>query len=65
LVCCVPDLISLVLLEDGEPVGTESLRYGLRVAVLGLPAPDQLKRREALAVVGPAAFGLQATYTPL
>ena len=55
--CAVPDLITLVSLEDGEPIGTESLRYGLRVAVLAMPAPKELKTPEALAVVGPRAFG--------
>jgi DUF917 family protein len=35
------------------------LRYGLRVAVLGLPAPKELKSAAALAVVGPPAFGYE------
>ena len=41
--CSVPDLISLLTLEEGEPVGTEALRYGLRVAVLAMPAARELK----------------------
>jgi hypothetical protein len=53
----VPDLITLVQLDDGEPIGTESLRYGLRVAVLAMPAPKELKTPRALDFVGPAAFG--------
>ena len=57
IVCTVPDLISIITLEAGEPVGTESLRYGLRVAVIGMPAPRELKTDAALKVVGPAAFG--------
>jgi uncharacterized protein len=57
IVCTVPDLICILNLEDGEPIGTEMLRYGLRVAVLGLPAPRELKTAKALEVVGPAAFG--------
>ncbi len=60
VVCTVPDLICILNLEDGEPIGTELLRYGLRVAVLGLPAPIELKTPEALAVVGPEAFGYPA-----
>ena len=63
--CTVPDLITLVTLEDGEPIGTESLRYGLRVAVLAMPAPKQLKTPEALAVVGPPAFGYDEEFRPL
>ena len=63
--CTVPDLITLVTLEDGEAIGTESLRYGLRVAVLAMPAPKELKTPEALAVVGPRAFGYDVDYRPL
>ena len=63
--CTVPDLITLVSLDDGEAIGTESLRYGLRVAVLALPAPKELKTPAALAVVGPRAFGYDVAYQPL
>jgi len=66
VVCAVPDLICILNLEDGEPIGTEMLRYGLRVAVLALPAPEELKTEAALAVVGPGAFGYEdVVYEPL
>ena len=65
VLCTVPDLITLVTLEDGEPIGTESLRYGLRVAVLAMPAPKELKSPEALAVVGPRAFGYDLDFAPM
>ncbi len=65
VLCAVPDLITLVTLDDGEPIGTESLRYGLRVAVLAMPAPKELKTPEALAVVGPRAFGYDVKFCPL
>jgi DUF917 family protein len=39
----VPDLISILNVDDGEPIGTEMLRYGLRVAVIGMPAARELK----------------------
>ncbi len=66
VVCTVPDLICVLNLEDGEPIGTEMLRYGLRVAILGLPAPKELKTAAALAVVGPAAFGYpEVPFQPL
>jgi len=61
----VPDLICLVDLDRGDPVSTEVLRYGLRVAVLALPAPLELKTPAALAVVGPEAFGYQVPFRPL
>jgi hypothetical protein len=65
IVCTVPDLICVLSLDDGEPIGTEMLRYGLRVAVLGLPAPYPLKTPEALAAVGPAAFGYNVDFVPM
>lgn len=62
----MPDLICLVDAETAEPVTTEVVRYGLRVVVLGIPAPAMLKTPEALAVVGPAAFGYpDVPYAPL
>ena len=64
-VCTVPDLICIVDTERGEPITTELLRYGFRVSVLGLPAPELLTRPEALAVVGPKAFGYDEDFKPL
>lgn len=61
----VPDLISLVDEETGDLITTEITRYGLRVAVLAVPAPMQRKTPDALAVVGPAAFGDDVPFTPL
>src|SRR5207248_2801840 len=43
LLAVVPDLICIVDAESGEPITTELLRYGLRVTVLGIPAPPQLR----------------------
>ena len=62
----VPDLICLVDADTADPVTTEVVRYGLRVVVLGIPAPEQLRTPEALAVVGPTAFGYpEVQYAPL
>eukprot|EP00058_Branchiostoma_floridae_P018947 XP_002604436.1 hypothetical protein BRAFLDRAFT_79264 [Branchiostoma floridae] len=57
VVACVPDLITIVDADSGTPIATEEQRYGLRVAVLVLPAPLLLCTPEALQVVGPQAFG--------
>ena len=65
IVCTVPDLICAVATETGEPVTTEVMRYGLRVTVLGFPAPDLWTTPEGLAVVGPRAFGYEHDYSPL
>ncbi|MCA9893482.1 MAG: DUF917 domain-containing protein [Anaerolineae bacterium] len=61
----VPDLICIVTEETGEPVTTELLRYGTRVAVMGVPAPEKLKTVQALDVVGPKAFGYDEVFKPL
>lgn len=60
-----PDLICIVTEEEGEPVTTELLRYGTRVAVIAVPAPPQLKTEIALQVVGPGAFGYDVEFRPL
>ena len=64
-ICTVPDLICIVDTERGEPITTELLRYGFRVTVLGLPAPDLWTTPEGLAVAAPRCFGYDMDYTPL
>lgn len=61
----VPDLICLLDTDTAEPITTGSLRYGQRVTVLGVPAPDLLTTDVALDVVGPGAFGYDTAYAPL
>jgi len=62
----VPDLICLVDADSAEPITTEIVRYGLRVAVLGIPAHPMLTTPQALRVIGPAAFGYNdVIYEPL
>jgi DUF917 family protein len=62
----VPDLIMNLELDTGEPITTEMLRYGQRVAVIGLPAHDLLKTPKALEIVGPKAFGYpELSFQPL
>jgi DUF917 family protein len=65
-VAIVPDLIINVEIDTGEPITTEVLRYGQRLAVLGLPAHDLMKTEAALEIVGPKAFGYpDIDYRPL
>ncbi|MCY6381265.1 DUF917 domain-containing protein [Hoeflea prorocentri] len=62
----VPDLIVILDIDTGEAITTELLRYGQRVSVLALPCHPLLRTPEALAVVGPAGFGLgHLNYLPL
>jgi len=64
LLAVVPDLICILATETAEPITTESLRYGQRVTVISITPPEIMRTPEALEVFGPAAFGLNATYTP-
>ncbi|MUV38764.1 hypothetical protein JNUCC1_02635 [Lentibacillus sp. JNUCC-1] len=64
-VAMVPDLISVLDLESGDPIGTESLRYGLRLEVIGMPASPKLQTEKALPVVGPKAFGYDIEFEPM
>ena len=49
-------------LPDVDAVGTETLRYGQRVTVVALPAPDVLKTVKGLEHVGPGAFGYDVPF---
>ena len=57
VVCTVPHLIS-ILGQDGEAIGSQDMRYGLRVNVIGLSAHPVWRTETALKVGGPAGFGL-------
>ncbi len=61
----VPDLICILDSVSGASVGTETIRYGQRVTVVSLPAPDVLTGADGLAVVGPRAFGYDMDYVAL
>lgn len=61
----VPDIISVVSTDSGDPLPTEGLRFGQRVALVAHPGPDIWATPEGLAVVGPNAFGLSVPYTPI
>jgi hypothetical protein len=61
----VPDLITVVDEQTGLPITTESLKYGLRVAVLAFPCHPQWRTPEGLALVGPRYFGYEIDYAPL
>lgn len=61
----VPDLISILDRETAETIVTERLKYGQRVKVVGASAPTALCTPQALAVLGPDAFGLPGPYRPI
>jgi DUF917 family protein len=60
----VPDLISVLSTDTGNPIATERLRRGEHVVVVSTPAPAVWLSPAGLAVAGPAAFGYDVDYTP-
>src|SRR5438477_67698 len=52
-----PDLICVLDSVSGNAFGTETIRYGMRVTVVALPAPPVFLTPKGLDHVGPRAFG--------
>ena len=52
-----PDLICVLDTISGNAFGTETIRYGMRVTVIALPAPPVFLTPKGLDHVGPRAFG--------
>ena len=65
LVASVPDLITLIDAETGEPITTERLRYGFRSIVLGIPCDEKWRTEAGIALGGPRHFGYDIEYVPL
>jgi DUF917 family protein len=59
-----PDLICVLDSVSGDGIGTDTLRFGQRVIVLALPAPEVFTTPRGLQLVGPRAFGFDLDYTP-
>ncbi|MCA9883772.1 MAG: DUF917 domain-containing protein [Anaerolineae bacterium] len=61
----VPDLIALLDVDTGEPITTESMRYGFRVAVIAFPSNEKWRTPEGIALVGPRYFGYDVDFVPV
>lgn len=61
-VVMTPDLICVVDSVSGDGVGTDVLRYGQRVTVIALPAPEVFLSPAGLEFVGPRAFGFDLDF---
>lgn len=64
LLCTVPDLISLVG-TDGYALGTQDLRYGVRVSVVAFVAHPHWYTERGVATGGPKEFGYDMDFKPL
>jgi len=56
-IATVPHLICLLDSVSGEAVGTETVRYGQRVSLIGITAPELFSSEAGLRYVGPRAMG--------
>lgn len=61
----VPDLITVLDAESGEPITTEGLRYGFRVEVLGIPCHSKWRTPRGLELAGPQYFGYEFPFVPV
>lgn len=52
-----PDLIIVLDAETGEPITTETLRFGQRVSIIGAPCDERWHSAAGIALVGPRYFG--------
>jgi DUF917 family protein len=59
-----PDLITLLDVDTGVPITTETLRFGLRVVAIAIPCAPQWRTPAGLALVGPGYFGYEMEYRP-
>ena len=61
----VPDLITVLDLESGTPITTETLRYGQRVIIIGMPCAPIWRTEKGLKQVGPRYFKYDLDYIPI
>ncbi|WP_313692435.1 DUF917 domain-containing protein [Halorarum halobium] len=61
----VPDLITVLDSETGDPVTTEGLRYGQRVTVIGMECSEKWRTPAGLELVGPEYFEYDIDYEPI
>ena len=64
-VAILPDLIAVLDRETGEPITTETLRYGQRVKVIGIAALPVMRSKTAVEIFGPRAFAIDEDFQPL
>jgi len=60
-----PDLISVVEADSGNPVTTDSLRYGQRLIAIAYPCDPKWTTPEGIDLVGPRYFKYDRDYRPI
>ena len=64
-IATTPDLICMLDKETGRPLTAETLRYGQRLLLLAIGAPELMRTPTALKVVSPRNFGFDMEYLPI
>ncbi|MDR1427930.1 MAG: DUF917 domain-containing protein [Bifidobacteriaceae bacterium] len=57
ILATAPDLLVCLDIDTGEPVTTEGMRFGHRLAIVAAPCDDRWHTPEGIALVGPRYFG--------
>jgi DUF917 family protein len=65
VVATSPDLIMTMEIDTGEPIPAEGIRYGYRVAVVGLPCDALWRTAAGIELAGPRHFGYDMDYVPV
>lgn len=65
MVAIVPDIIAILDKDKIETITCENIRYGQRVVVIGIRAPQILQTEQALEILGPKGFELNENYKPI
>ena len=61
----VPDLICIICDDKKEPLTNPNYEIGMKVSVIGLPAPKEWRTDEGLKIFGPRHFGYDIEYVPI
>ena len=64
-VITTPDLICFLDYETADPITTETLAYGQRINVIGLPCAPEWHQPGMLELVGPKAFGYDVDFVSM
>jgi len=64
-VAITPDLIVLLDAENARPITAETMQYGTRVFVIGIPCDPQWRTPEGIILGGPTKFGYKESFMPL
>jgi uncharacterized protein len=64
IVATTPDILTLIEQDTGKAIMSESVRFGLKIILVTMPAPSVWTTPEGLALVGPRCFGYEMDYKP-